>query len=104
MNTILLTDSNFTNYQLGIIYSIGSYSSENKFVIRHKDSHYINTISSSVKNTPYILTYNNKTSNISYTSYPEILNIYNYLSGSPNNQPTWDNLNTLLLSPTKEYI
>ena len=55
-----LTDSNFTNYQLGIIYSIGSYiPSENIFTIRHKDKHYVNTISTSVKSTPYKQPYNN---------------------------------------------
>ena len=44
-----------SNYQLGIIYSIGTYlHSENRFVIRHKDKYYIDILIPIFKTNPYI--------------------------------------------------
>lgn len=52
---------NFSNYQLGIIFSIGRYEpTENKFIIRHKDKHYIETISSSTTYNLYQQIYKNQ--------------------------------------------
>lgn len=43
-----------SNYQLGILFSIGYYiQSESRYIIRHKDKHYIDSIIPLFKTTPY---------------------------------------------------
>lgn len=94
---------NISNYQLGILFSIGSYiSSENKLVIRHKDVHYINSLQPIFNTKLYSQLVNNE---IQYVIKSQSnIELYNYLL-SHNYSPYNSEIKTIpILSDYKDFL
>ena len=78
-----------SNYQLRIIYSIGTYlPSENRFVIRHKDKYYIDILIPIFKTNPYI---QNSRTQIQYVLKSSISQSQNL---NPQSLPNWSSYNS----------
>lgn len=93
-----------SNYQLGIIYSIGTYlHSENRFVIRHKDKYYIDILIPIFKTNPYI---QNSRTQIQYVLKSSISQSQNL---NPQSLPNWSSYNSKIktlpvLSDYKDFL
>lgn len=94
---------NISNYQLGILFSIGTYiPTENRFVIRYKDVHYINSLQPIFNTNPYSQIYKNKIQYVIKSSSQ--IDIHNILTS--NNYSSYNSpVKTIpILSDYKDFL
>ena len=95
-----------SNYQLGILYSVGTYlPSENRFVIRHKDKHYIDILTPVFKTNPYTQNSRTQIQYVLKSSTSQNLNPYD----NTNNLSNWSSYNSeiktiQILSDYKDFL
>ena len=95
-----------SNYQLGILYSVGTYlPSEHRFVIRHKDKHYIDILTPVFKTNPYTQNSRTQIQYVLKSSTSQNLNPYNNI----NNLSNWSSYNSEIktipiLSDYKDFL